>query len=109
MALLFSRRHRRKAEARKRLASAYKAVFSSNATPDDVEIVLADMANFSGYFNVAGEGAILRGSIDLRYREGKRLVFSRVLRFLELPEHEVAALQAAARIEAQADAEEKEI
>lgn len=72
-------------------------------------MVLADLARFSGYYRVESEATILSKQVDLVYNEGKRRVFARILRFLDLPPDDLAALEKAVRLEHQADREEGDV
>jgi hypothetical protein len=105
---LFNRSLRRSNQARDRLRSAYVAVFSGNGKQEDAELVLADLANYSRYYQVPSERAILSKQVDLSYRQGQRVVFARILRFLEMPEAQAKALEEAARSESIADQEHKQ-
>lgn len=95
---------RRRAQARASLASAYRRLFAGHGSKADAEIVLADLANHSGFYRVTEPGA---GSLE--YAEGKRAVYGRVFRFLRMSEAETAALEESARAEAVTDAREGEI
>lgn len=67
------------------------------------EIVLADLANASGFFKVLAAPV----SADERaFHEGQRALFGRIYRDLRMSEAELLGLQEAARVEALTDAEE---
>jgi len=69
-------------------------------------MVLADLANHTGFYQVLPPGTGVNELVDAN---GKRAVFGRLFRFLRLSEEEVRALEEAARQEALADAQEGEI
>lgn len=95
---------KRRLRARLALGAAYRRLFSGHGSKADAEIVLADLANHTGFYRVTPPGA---GSLD--YMEGKRAVFGRIFRFLRMTEAETEALEEAARAEALADGREGEI
>ncbi len=87
---------RRGANALQKVTSAYRAVFSANATQADVDVVKVDLAEYTGFYTVAG----LDVPNDQRaYYDGQRSVFARIFRFLKMTEPEIAELEAAARHE----------
>lgn len=91
---------RRGPTAEQRLLQAYENVFASSGV--DAQLVLADLANDSGFFRVSGPGL----SHDERaFAEGKRAHFARIYGFLRLTDEQRRALQEAAREEARADSE----
>ncbi len=83
-------------------------MFSGNGTREDCDIVLADLARESGYYRVESEHSILRNTASLVYNEGRRRVFARVLRFVDMPGDDLAALEQAVRLEHRVDKEEGE-
>ena len=87
------------------LAQAYNAVFRGNPTKGDSEMVLADLANESGFYKVTVPGA----DVSLDFETGKRYVFGRIHRFLNMSQAEWDELHVAARQEAMADAIEGSI
>lgn len=91
----------RGAKAQDRLAKAYREVFQRDS--EAVEIVLADMANFMGFYKVPPIGAPPE---TLLVDQGLRAAFGRLFSFLSLSEDRLAALEEAARREAMADDEE---
>lgn len=101
---LFAPQLRRRLQARLALGSAYRRLFAGRGSKADAEMVLADLANHTGFYRVTEPGA---GSLD--FAEGKRAMFGRLFRFLRMAEDEIEALEEAARAEALADAREGEI
>ena len=100
---LFPAGFRRRVQARFALAQAYRRLFSGRGSKADGEVVLADLANHTGFYRVTEPGA---GALD--FAEGKRAVYGRVFRFLRMSDAEVASLEEAARAEALTDAREGE-
>lgn len=74
-----------------RLATAYHAVFYGKASDDDQNLVLLDLADFSGFYRVNPPG------VELSYYEGMRAVYGRVFRFLRMSDGERVSLENAAR------------
>lgn len=97
---------RRCSRARLTLTQAYRNLFDGRAAKREAQMVLADLANHSGFYQVLPPGA---GPSELAEANGKRAVFGRLFRFLRLSEEEVRALEEAARQEALADAREGEL
>lgn len=98
ISIRFEKGERRGPDAKVRLISAYTAVFDhGNATVEDRQFVLTDLADFCGFYSVQGPGL----SADERaYREGQRSAFGRILSHLALTWEELRAYQVAARREA---------
>lgn len=90
---LFPQRKRRKPEAALNLAEAYQQVFAGNATYDAAQVVLADLADFTGFYAVSNDPK------HMAFNEGKRAVFHRIFRSLHMTAEEKHALAEAARIE----------
>lgn len=86
-------------EAKLRLALAYHNVF--NPANEDAQIVLADIADFTGFYRVNGAGV---PPDDRAFSDGMRAAFGRLFRFLNLTDEQKAALVDAARAEASASA-----
>lgn len=82
--------------ARERLVDAYQAVFEGRGGRDDAEIVLADLAAFTGFFGVFAPGVT---DAELRYAEGMRAVYGRIHARLRLSAEERVSLQEAAKLE----------
>lgn len=81
------------------LSDAYKAVFKMrNPTPEALEMVMNDLAEFSGYFAVSPRGA---SAEDVNYDNGQRSVFARILILTGVYGDELERLRAAAIIEMQ--------
>lgn len=73
---------------------AYLSVFAEGR--EDVELVLADLANHCGFYKVAERGT---DPDLLQYDEGQRSAFARIWNFLTLSDEQLAALESAARNE----------
>ncbi len=87
---------RRGANALVKVTAAYRAVFTGNGGKMDAEVVKVDLAEYTGFYTVAG----LDVPNDQRaYYDGQRSVFARIFRFLKMTESEIAELEAAARHE----------
>jgi hypothetical protein len=91
----------RGSKAQLRLTQAYLDVFTRE--DESTEMVLADLANFCGFYKVPPIGAPPE---TLLVDQGLRAAFGRLLSFLSLPEARLKALEEAARQEAMADDEE---
>lgn len=89
---------RRRSRAKLRLADAYRSVFSGRGSKEDAEIVLADLAQFSGFYTVTTPNT---PADAVRFAEGQRSVMARVLRFTRLSGVETRELEEAARLETQ--------
>lgn len=89
-----------------RLVAAYKALFAGNGGVEDAEMVLADLAQLTGFFLVAGPEVTDQA---LRYAEGQRSVFKRITGMLAMPQSALTALQEAAYQESITNVEEGEI
>ena len=59
----------------RRIVQAYRAAFSANATKEDVQLVLDDLEDFSGFLAVTGPSAT---DGETKYAEGQRSVFMRI-------------------------------
>ena len=95
---------RRGAAATIRLSDAYKAVFiNGNPGNEDNDLVMSDLANFTGYFAASPPGTT---DADLREANGMRAVFARILSLSELPLVQLRSLREAALVELQTDNEE---
>lgn len=95
---------RRRLQARYVLARSYRRLFSGRGSKSDAEIVLADLANYSGFYRVTEPGAG-----PLEFQEGKRAIFGRIFRFLRMSANEAVSLEEAARAEALTDHREGEV
>ena len=93
---------RRGAKARGKLAAAYREVFKLGR--EEAEIVLADLAAFSGFYRVTYPGAG-----DLAFNEGMRAVYGHIFRFLRMTDQEIRELEEAARYEAVISSQEGDI
>jgi hypothetical protein len=83
------------------LAASYRELFNGHGSEKDAQIVLTDLANFSGFYRVMGPGL---SAEDRAFADGQRAVFGRLFRFLRMSEDEIRQLEEAARAEALADA-----
>lgn len=92
---------KRGSAAQDKLTKAYRDVFLRK--DESVEIVLADLANFCGFYKVPPIGSPPE---TLLVDQGLRAAFGRLFSFLSLPEDRLKALEEAARREAIADSEE---
>lgn len=90
----------RKSAAQDRLTKAYRDVFMRK--DEATEIVLADFANFCGFYKVPPIGAPPE---TLLVDQGLRAAFGRLFHFLSLTDDRLAALEKAAREESLADSE----
>ncbi|GLS17966.1 hypothetical protein GCM10007874_09820 [Labrys miyagiensis] len=91
----------RSKEAELRLALAYDNLFASRHA--DAQLVLADLADFTGFYRVNGPGI---PPDDRAFSDGMRAAFGRLFRFLNLTDEEKAALVEAARAETLVSANE---
>ena len=100
LASLFSPGARRRAKAQLRLAQAYQAVFGGNGTQEDAELVLADLANVSGFYAVedADVSATARAFAD-----GRRDLMNRILRMSQMSRERHEMLLQAVMAEEEAD------
>lgn len=98
----FGTRRARTRTAQLELVLAYKRVFTGTEPPSlsDKQMVLADLANAASWGKACPPSTTDR---HLRYTEGARSLFSRVIAFLSLNYAEVEALREAVRQEAIAD------
>jgi len=70
-----------KPPAQKRLTDAYRQLFTGNGDKTDAEIVLADLAQYSGYFHVPTD----LDHATLAHDAGKRSVLGRIIHLSKLP------------------------
>jgi hypothetical protein len=90
----------RGAIAQERLTQAYRDVFCRK--DESTEIVLADLANYCGFYKVPPIGSPPE---TLLVDQGLRAAFGRLFSFLAMTDDQLAALEGAARREAIADSE----
>jgi hypothetical protein len=83
------------ADAELRLANAYQRVFLGSATREDQEIVLVDLADFTGFYRVTSPEFVPRETVF--YNEGMRGAYGRIFRYLRFGDDERASLETAAR------------
>lgn len=81
-------------QAELKLSLAYRNVFK--LSDGEAQIVLADLADFTGFYRVNGQGI---ASDDRAFSDGMRAAFGRIFRFLNLTDDEKDALIEAARAE----------
>lgn len=85
------------AEKNRRRLAAYRATFNGNGTKEEAGLVLADLADFTGFYKVADAEAT---DAVLRHHAGQRSVFGRILAALRMTDAELLRLEEAARREA---------
>lgn len=88
---------RKTAEGQLVLTNAYQAVFRGNPSHEQQQMVLADLAAQSGFYQISSDDV---SSSRLRYREGRRAVFAIIFGHLSLSPDDIHALENAARHEA---------
>lgn len=81
-----------------RLFEAWQSLSKGSGSREDFEIVLADLAAASGYFDITPSGV---SGDTLRHNEGRREVFARISFLLGLKGDALAALMEAASHERQ--------
>lgn len=87
-------------EAQLRVTQAYRAVFTGSPSPEDQQIVLADLLHQSGFSRVTRSDV---SDTALRQREGMRELYSHIYRHINLSPADVLSLENAARLESVAD------
>ena len=97
----------RGAAAQQDLVKAYRDVFLTTGTAEQSqkEIVLADLANASGFYQT---GTPTTGPEARAFADGKRSVFARILTHLRMPPELVMSLETAAQVEGMIDTSEQE-
>ncbi|MCR9236170.1 MAG: hypothetical protein NXI17_05820 [Alphaproteobacteria bacterium] len=89
------------------MTGAYRRVLvEGNATQQDRDLVLTDLANQTGYYRVSLADT---GDAELRFAEGKRFVMARILHHLRMPREIQQQLEDAARQEQLTNTEEGEL
>ena len=83
-----------------RLATSYQALFEGRGSRDDAEIVLADIANVSGFYRVSPSTFT---EAELRHQEGMRALYGRIHSMLRMSGPDMLALENAARVESAID------
>ncbi len=81
------------------LADAYSKVFSGQGSDVDASIVLTDLGNFSGFYEVTSTP----DRDMLAYREGMRAVYARIFNFVRMTDEERNHVAELVRLERQAD------
>lgn len=89
-----------------KLAEAYRAFKDGRASKEHAQIIVADLAEASGFFKVNPPGLT---ADERSYQEGARSVFARMQAGLMLTGDEFIALQETARLEALATQGEGQI
>jgi hypothetical protein len=79
----------RSAAAQRRLLEAYRALFEGTGGKEDAEVVMVDLAQFSGYFQFAGPSAT-HG--ERAYNDGARSVFGHIMTKLTVPQSTLNAI-----------------
>jgi hypothetical protein len=97
-----SARHARGAQSDDALKACYQRVFKGSPADGDADMVLADIANASGFYLVSGPSV---DATTRAFNDGKRAVMARILYFLNMPADAARRLEEAARMEALADME----
>lgn len=82
------------AEAELRLALAYQRTFTGTPNNEDQELVLVDLADYSGFYRVT---PVDTGRDQIVFNEGLRSLYGRIFRYLRMSDHERQSLEAAAR------------
>lgn len=93
-------RPKRDAAAKERLREAYASVF--NLSSVDAQMVLADLADYCGYYKVFDPAVPMSVMAD---HNARRAVFGRIFHFTNLSEDERKELHQAARRETVANEE----
>jgi hypothetical protein len=88
---------RKQLEGQLALTRAYQAVFRGSPDRVQQEMVLADLAAHSGFYQVSPHDV---SSSSLAYREGRRSLFGVITGHLSLSPDDVLAIENAARHEA---------
>lgn len=86
-----------------RLAQAWHAFVSGRAGREDADLIMGDLAMFTGFMQVSDVGAT---DAELRRFEGRRDVMARILFLLDMPMSHMTELRRAAADEAVASAME---
>lgn len=97
-----SAQHPRGAQSDNALKACYERVFRGTPNQGDADIVLADIANTSGFYLVSGPKI---DGTERAFNDGKRAVMARILGLLNMPPEAAQRLEQAARMEAFADIE----
>lgn len=87
---------RRAAMAKLDLSTAYQRVFAGTGDEQQAQMVLADLAQFAGFYAVSGGS---NDPVALGRFEGGRAVFGRIMSHVNMTDQELDALQRAARQE----------
>lgn len=104
LASIFPKGQRRGSKASVTLIEAYEAVFSGRGDKEQAELVLADLAHYTGYCHAPNPEML--GHADLAFEAGRRSVFGRILHFCAIPDELKADLIEAVRLEDYANSTE---
>lgn len=94
--------NRRGARREQQLVRSYATVFSLNI--EDAQLVMADLAEASGYYAVMPEDAT---AMQMARAEGRREIFARILSLVGVSEEQREAIRIAALAELQTTNEEQ--
>lgn len=78
------------------LTKAYNAFRRGRATSDESDLIMTDLAIFSGYYNTTPSDLPAE---QLKHAEGQRSVYGRILSFINPPAAELEELEAAVKRE----------
>lgn len=87
------------------MVASYRRLFNGKGNERDAQIVLADLADYAGQYQVVQPPAPPEVYVD---HNARRAVFGRILTFLQLGEDRLKALEEAALREQHATAKEGE-
>lgn len=73
-----------------RTQAAYKRFAEGNPTAEDCQIIMVDLAFASGYYNTTHPAMPAE---QVKYAEGMRAVYGRIMRFVNMPLDEIAKYQ----------------
>nr|WP_321456133.1 hypothetical protein [uncultured Cohaesibacter sp.] len=91
---------RKARHSRQRLIDAWHRFSNGKATKDDFEIIMVDLANFSGWDRFSDHPP---DNAEAQFNEGKRSVFGRAFSFLTMTQADRVGLAQAALEEARAE------
>ena len=92
---LLDRRPQSRLQAEARIAVAYQRVFTGSPNSEDQNIVLVDLANFTGFYRVTPPETGNRDTVVIN--EGMRTAYGRIFQYLRMSDVEVLSLEVAAR------------
>ena len=106
LARRFQTGFRRKEEAKLKLTEAYEHFAEGTASRQDYELIMVDLAHYSGYFAVTAPNT---PPDEVIRREGQRYVYERIMSFVCMTPGARDELQHAAAAEMAADRAEGKI